>query len=85
MVDFKETVNMTNKITLELTNDEALVLFDWISRFNDKNDNDFEDQAEERVLWIIESLLEKQLAEPLSEHYDKFLESARENVRDTGD
>jgi hypothetical protein len=40
-----------SKVTIELTNDEALVLFDWIARFNkSENDSTFPDQAEQRVL-----------------------------------
>ena len=33
-------------IEIKLTKDEALVLFDWLSRFNQEHDLKFEDQAE---------------------------------------
>ena len=72
-------------ICLKLTSEEALVLFDWISRFNEDDKNVFQDQAEQRVLWDIEAILEKQLAEPLDENYNKLLKSARDKVRDQED
>lgn len=72
-------------ICLKLTNEEALVLFDWISRFNEDDKNVFQDQAEQRVLWDIEAMLEEQLVEPLDENYDELLKSARDKVRDQED
>ena len=44
-----------NRVSIELSGDEALVLFEWITRFNKREDAEFEDQAEQRVLWDIES------------------------------
>jgi hypothetical protein len=72
-------------ICLKLTNEEALVLFDWISRFNEDDKNVLQDQAEQRVLWDIEAMLEEQLVEPLDENYDELLKSARDKVRDQED
>ena len=72
-------------ICLKLTNEEALVLFDWISRFNEDDKNVFQDQAEQRVLWDIEAMLENQLVEPLDENYNELLKSARDKVRDQED
>ena len=56
-----------DKISITLTKNEALVLHEFLSRFNEKDDDDhvFEDQAEQRVFWDIECELEKILAEPL--------------------
>ena len=53
---------MNDKINIILAKDEAIVLFDFLARFN-QNDNKevFEDQAEQKILWDIESILEKQL------------------------
>jgi len=72
------------KVTLELTNSEALVLFEWISRFNkgEKMKDTLEDQAEKRVLWDIECMLEEVLAEPFAKNYDVLLEKARSEVRE---
>lgn len=70
-------------VKIELSSDEALVLHAWITRFNKRRSNDFEDQAEQRVLWNVESLLEESLVEPFLEEYDSLLAQARDRVRDS--
>lgn len=70
-------------IVLTLDGDEALVFFEWISRYNKRDDVRFADQAEQRVLWDLEASLESALAEPFSGDYDALLAAARERVRDT--
>lgn len=70
-------------ISIDLTEDEAMVLFEWLSRINKSNDLDFEDQAEQRVLWDLEALLEAALAQPFRTNYDQLLADARERVRDS--
>ena len=70
------------RVQLDLSGDEALVLFEWITRFNKRQDAEFEDQAEQRVLWDVEALLEAALVEPFSGDYDQLLAEARERVRD---
>ena len=72
----------SNKINLELSREEALVLFDWLSRFNKDGDAKFEDQAEQRVLWDVEGMLESALVEPFDPKYDELLARARARVRD---
>ena len=52
---------MKEPIKIELTSQQALVLFDWVKRFNERESEQFEDQAEERVLWDVEATLEKAL------------------------
>jgi hypothetical protein len=69
-------------ITLELTSDAALVLYDWLTRFNQRDEADFADQAEERVLFDLEALLEKALVAPLQSNYALLVAQARSNVRD---
>lgn len=71
------------EVTLELSGDEALVFFDWLRRFNHTATKSFEDQAEQRVLWDIESMLESALVEPLAAKYDTLLAAARARVRDS--
>lgn len=73
---------MPDHIRIELSEDEALVLFEWIARFNRRDDVEFEDQAEQRVLWDVEGSLEEALAEPFSGDYDLLLAGARARVRD---
>lgn len=81
----KEGSPMTSEesVMLELSKDQALVLFDWIKRFNESDDHEFEDQAEERTLWDLEARLERDLAEPFADNYGAFLTMARARVRDS--
>jgi hypothetical protein len=62
-------------VELRLSGDEALVLHDWLSRFNE-SDPHFDDQAEQRVLWNLEALLEKYLAAPLAPDYAESIAGA---------
>ena len=72
-----------NKLSLELTKNEALVLFEFLHRFNEIEKKDlFVDQAEERIMWDLEALLEKQLTEPFKNDYKELVRKAREQVRD---
>lgn len=74
----------SDKISFDLSKDEALVLFEFLARFNkEPRANVFEDQAEERVLWHLEALLERQLLEPFDPSYAKLLQEARDRLRDT--
>ena len=74
--------NMKEPIKIELTAQQALVLFDWVKRFNERESGQFEDQAEERVLWDVEATLEKALVEPFQDDYERLLAEARAAVRD---
>lgn len=72
-----------NKIVVELTKEEAIVLLDWLSRFNESENRDFfQDQAEERVLWDMEASIEKVIGETFDNNYAEILSKAREKVRD---
>jgi len=80
-----ESTKENNKIILELSNEESLVLLNWLFRFNanaNENTASFEDQAEERVLWDMEAVLEKIMSETLSSDYAELLSQARQKVRD---
>jgi hypothetical protein len=72
-----------DKLNIELTKQEALVFYDFLARLNQQEQKAlYEDQAEERVLWDLECLLEKQLIEPFSKDYDKLIAQARNKIRD---
>ena len=71
------------KVNIELTKEEAIVLFEFLGKFNENDDlNRFEDQAEQRVLWDIECVLEKVLSEPFRVDYEEIVKKARAAVRD---
>jgi hypothetical protein len=77
-----EGAEVSQKVQIELTGDEALVLFDLLSRYSDSESLVIEDQAEQRALWNLFGVLEKQLAEPLRLEYVELLQRARERLRD---
>jgi hypothetical protein len=72
----------SKRVKIELTSDEALVLYDWLARFNQQAHTDFADQAEERVLFDLEGMLERALVAPLQSDYADILAQARSKVRD---
>ena len=67
-------------VTLSLSSDEALVLFDWLSRFNSSEGRHFDHPAEQRVLWNIEAMLESQLVAPLNPNYREIVSAARDRL-----
>ena len=69
-------------VELRLSGVEALVLFDWLARFN-ASDPTFEDQAEQRALWNLEAVLERELVAPLAADYGEQLADARQRLRDS--
>ena len=66
---------------LELTEDEALVFFEWLSRLDEQEALPCEDPAEEQVLWLLHGQLEKTLVEPFGSNYRELVEQARSRVK----
>lgn len=78
-------MKQTDEILIKLDKDEALVLFEFLSRLNNKEIKEiFEDQAEQKTLWILEGQLEKQLVEPFKPEYKDIIKEARNKIRDKG-
>lgn len=73
---------MSEPVHLELTSDEALVLFEFLSRFDDEGTLTIQDQAEQRALWNLHGLLQKQLVEPFDPNYKALLAAAQDRLRD---
>lgn len=73
---------MTAKtVALELSQDEALVLFDLLGRINADDQLElFEHPAEEQALWNLETALEKKLEETFDLEYDVLVAAARERL-----
>jgi hypothetical protein len=68
-------------VPLVLSTDEALVLFEFLSRFSNTGRLVIEDPAEQEVLWGLQCSLEKvQLAPHLTDYQDQ-LRQARERLR----
>jgi hypothetical protein len=69
-------------ITLTLTQDEALVLFDWVVRYVESGTLAIEDQAEQRALWNLCATLETQVDVVLAPDYREQVVAARDRLRD---
>jgi hypothetical protein len=69
-------------VTIELSADEALVLFDWLGRATSvRQPAPFVDPAERQVLCTLECLLERVLVEPFDPDYAVLVEEARGALR----
>lgn len=78
----KITAQITDETaTITMTRSEALVLFEFLSRFDEDEQLDIRDKAEELVLWHVHGAFERVLVEPFAADYCKRLETARETVR----
>lgn len=71
-----------SRIRIELTADEALVLFEFLQRFSDSDMLTLEDQAEQQVLWNLCCLMEKSLSAPFASNYGELVAQARGRLRD---
>ena len=71
-------------VIVSLSQDEALVLLDWLAVFN-KSEQAFSDQAAQRVLWDVEAMLERSVDVVFSDGYERLLAEARARVRDATD
>jgi hypothetical protein len=69
-------------VWIRLSQAEALVLFECLSRYSRTNMLDVIDQAAQRMLWDLCSQLEQVLVEPFAPDYGERVERARRQVRD---
>ena len=69
------------KYVIELSKLEALVLFEFLSRYDESDSLNIIDTSEMVVLMHILGALEKKLWEPFSPGYLEILEKARSSVR----
>jgi len=61
-------------VTLQLSRDEALVLFEWLNRSEDQDGvSPLEHCAEQVALWTLSALLERELVAPFQQHYHQWL------------
>ena len=67
-------------IELKLSKEEALVLFEFLSRFSEEDKLKIDHKAEEQTLWNLQGSLEELLAEPFSSDYNLLLEKARKSL-----
>jgi len=73
-----KTTNKNNDgYALQVSADEALVLFDFLSRFSDTDKLTVEHPSEEQALWNLCCILETELVEPFKPNYLELLQKAR--------
>jgi hypothetical protein len=71
---------MSEPVTITLSHDEALVLFDFFARFDESGDFTLRNTAEYLAFCRISAQLDKSLAEPLKPDYTALLKAARDRL-----
>lgn len=74
-------------VNLQLTDDEALVLFDLLSEYGDGDSQrvlPVQHAAERNALWALLACLEKTLVAPFQDDYAEQLKTTREQVEKKG-
>ena len=73
-----------NVVTIAMNRDEAIVLFEFLTRYSDApRQLTIEHQSEQRALWDLQAQLESALHEPINNpSYEERVAEARESVRD---
>jgi hypothetical protein len=69
--------DLPERVKIELDDDQALVLFDWLCHLNDGEAPVVTHQAEQRVLWDIQADLEAVLVAPFESNYTEMLAQAQ--------
>jgi hypothetical protein len=72
-------------VVIQLSRDEALVLFEWLHRSEDEDRvSPPEHHAEQVALWNLSALLEHALVEPFQENYRQSVAEARDRLAGNG-
>ena len=75
--------NESKEIVIKFSEEEALVLLAWLHTFNEvEHPTLFQDQAEERILFDLETELETVVSATFSFNYQELLLKARAKIRD---
>lgn len=76
---------MSDNIAITLSQEEALVLFEFFSRFAETDQFQLQHNAEYQAFSSIAASLEKRLVEPFSPNYLELLKAARNKLADNGE
>lgn len=68
------------EIEFKLSSDEALVLTDFLIRFQESDKLSIDYESEKIALWNLGSILESKIPEILSPNYFELLKIARDNL-----
>ena len=74
------SIPTSKNITVNLTPDQALVLFEFFWRFQETDELAFAHPAEFTALSAIAGRIEETLVEPFMPNYDELLAAARERI-----
>ena len=67
-------------VQIQLNKNEALVLFEWLARLDERESEIAIDQAEQQVLWKLEGQLESILNEVVSMDYLRRVAEAKSSI-----
>ena len=70
-----------NQIEIKFSKNEAIILFEFLTRFCEENKLQIEDETEAIVLWNLQCELEKNLIEPFREDYNEIVKEARNSLK----
>ena len=73
-----EITKTYNDYIINLNNYEVLVFFDWLVKFVENNE--INDEAEQKILYDLECLLESTLEEPFMENYKNLIHIAKKSI-----
>ena len=68
------------KVSFRLTKEKAIVFHALLSNINRKHSIHLEHPAEQKVLWDLESILQRIVSDIKAEEYEERLELAREHT-----
>lgn len=72
-------------MTVTLTSDEALVLFELLHRWEDSGElNGLLQRGEQIAPWALSALLERILVEPFEGNYSELVDDARRRLAEPG-
>jgi len=69
-------------VNLDITNDEAVILWNFLRRYSTDEVLVIEDQAEQRALWNLECFFEKEVGNCYEGDWDISLKKSLDNLRD---
>ena len=68
------------QVNLLLTNDEALVLFELLTRYTEQDKLSVAHESEQQALYNLQATLEKSMSAPFQTNYQSLLNAARKNL-----
>ncbi|MGD9648661.1 MAG: hypothetical protein AB7U73_23325 [Pirellulales bacterium] len=76
-------MTVPDRVAVEFTGEEALVLWSFLFRCSDQGEYSFADPLEERMLWELEIRLQRQLTKVILDNpnYSQDLDCARKAVQ----